>query len=258
MKQKKSLALIIILIVLLIAILTIFIRVVGLASSFKYSLIFLVVLLVSFGISVWLNRKWISYLPTFFFAALSIVFLVLLFISNPNQGDGFEGFLFVVFIVTSIMLSGISYLSAVLLDRIVINEETFKFQSLFIDYKEYVALAIGIIVLSNNVSIMIILSNVNSYDYLGITLVIVIIATLFLLLCFSIFLIGKKKIDLFKISCVVFIFYIPFSYVIQAMNRIYITMGVSLGLISIQVGLMIYAYNRAVKQNIEDKVEVAQ
>jgi len=163
--------------------------------------------------------------------------------------------LFVIFIIATIFLTGISYLAAVLLDRIVINEETFKLQSLFIDYKEYVALVVGLIFLLNNLSRLIKASNA-SYYIPAIIFILLIFGFLYLISVFIVYFISLRKVDLFKASTVIFAVYIPFSYLITQPYRETITIGLSLVYIFIQTGLLIYIYKKSLTQNIEDEIEV--
>ena len=238
MKKKNKMSIYIIIIIALIAILSISIRFAGLKDTFRYFLLFLVILSVSYGVSVWLNRKWISYLPTAFFAGLAILFTILLVIAKDDDGLG-RG-LYVVLIIAALFLCVISFLSAILIDHIVSSKEPFEIQLLAKDYKEYIVLAFSIIMVINNISKIPQADSSFDENIPGILLAIVIIFLIYSSITLCIYFLSHKKIDIFKASLLIYIIYIPFSYLIQIeLLRILITIGVSFGLAMIQTYLII-------------------
>ena len=252
-EHKRKIPLLIILIVALIVTLSIFIRFTGISETFKYFLMYLVLLFVFFGASVWLNRKWISYIPAVLFAGATLFITVVLGIS---QGDaGFGRGLYVVLDIVCLFLSAISYLSAILVNRLLINEETFDLRSLFIDYKEYIALVIGLAIFLNNLSKIIRVRYGISYNVEGILVVSFIICSIFAVLIFAIYLISRKKLDLFKSSVIAFLLYLPISLFFNDINKAIVSMCVSFCLIIFQIVFIIKFQKNGVTDDESDTKE---
>jgi hypothetical protein len=238
MKKKNKISIYVIIIIALIAVLSIFIWSAGLRDTFKYFLLFIVILSVSYGVSVWLNRKWISYLPTAFFAGFAVFFSIMLVIAKNDDGLG-RG-LYVVLIIAAIFLCAISFLSAILVDHIVSSNEPFEIQLLAKDYKEYIVLAFSIIMVINNISKIPQADSSFDENVPGILLAVVIIFLIYSSITLCIYFLSHKKVDIFKASLLIFIIYILFSYLIQIeLLRILLTIGVSFGLAIIQTYLII-------------------
>lgn len=226
-KLNMKLSTMLIMVVTEISILVLFVDLTGISGTLKYFLLYFILLLSFFGISLWLKRNWICYLPTILLITFSFVGIILLLIFS-SSGDSFGWALTVILAIIAIILSGISYLSAKLFISYAIQNEDVHLIEEFKDQIETIAISVGIITWLRFVLMVF----KESRDFIYI-LIIILAISFFMVLGTSVLVlilyvfdkIGKK---IAWIGLLLFLIYIPVSYLVKdEMIRFFVWIGLS-------------------------------
>ncbi len=226
-KSNLKLSTMIIMVVTGISILSIFIEYTGISGTFGYFLYYAIFLLAFFGISLWLKRDWICYLPAILVIIGSCVGIILLLISNTSSGS-FSQSIFIILIIVGIMLSGISYIAAKLFIVYIINNEEIHLIQEFKDQMGLIAVSIGLISL-----VKLSLTALRLSDNFIYFIVLMVIFNILIILGVCILALILYAYDMMDerttwISLLLFLLFIPISYLIKdEKTKFFIWMGLS-------------------------------
>ncbi|MCF7930952.1 MAG: hypothetical protein K9L02_05550 [Acholeplasmataceae bacterium] len=229
-KRHYKFSTLIIWVITLLFVLSTFMNLVGISGTLKYFLAYFLVLMIFFGLSLWLKRDWICHLPSYALIAIAPLSIVLTLIFDSG-GDSFGRALIVIIAIVAIILAGISFLLSKLFITYVIQNEELNLRHELISNSEPIIICIGIIVLVNLVSyafrgqdIIIFFIIIIWYSFL------MFLGSLILsLILYAYNLIGKVTS---LIGLLLMMIYLPFSFLIhREETKFFIILGFSIWLI---------------------------
>lgn len=211
-------------------VLSTFMNLVGISGTLKYFLAYFLVLMIFFGLSLWLKRDWICYLPSYVMIAIAPLSIILTLIFDSGD-DSFGRALIVIIAIVAIILAGISFLLAKLFIIYVIQNEELNLKQELITNAEPIIICIGIIVLVSLVSnafrgqnmfmFFIIIIWYSFLMFLG--------SLILSLILYAYNLIGKVTS---LIGLLLMMIYLPFSFLIHSEEtKFFIILGFSIWLI---------------------------